>query len=1159
MNKLQPIYAVLFTLFLLYAFSSNPSNSNTGAPGDSNCTSCHGNPNNSFDGAVSIKGLPDDIVPGTTYKLSVVTKVTAGNPMRAGFQMVVLDGAANNAGNLMNPSNSSTVTLANGRNYFEHNPALFFNGIDSVAWSVDWTAPNTIGSDSIEIYINSILGNGSGSSNDLMVSSQTAYNFQTITADPILVNIVSSAISCFGETDGLATVIASGGSGNFTYQWSNDSTTTTIDSLGIGSYVVTVTDSDGASESASIIITQPDEIQIALDNVVNVSCTTPMGQATVTTTGGGAPYSYLWSTNNDFITNPTETLPSGTHSVTVVDVNNCSSVATVAIEEDIRAPVVFAGFDVMLTCDDTSSTTQLEAFNTTTGTGVTYLWTTTDGNVVSGETSLTPIVDASGTYVLTVTLGTNGCFASDSTVVSINKEIPIANAGMDQKIDCQNALAILDGSASSQDENLNYNWTSPDGSIVSIENPLNPTVSSAGTYILTVTNLLTGCTAMDEVIVTQDTQMPTVNITPSNLLDCFNSTVTLNGSTTMTENFTYSWTTTDGNILIGNNTLAAVVDAAGTYTLTTTNTSNNCSSITATTVVNNRAAPTVGAGEIASLTCSNTSLVLTGTGDTNPDITYNWTTTDGNIVSGATTLTPTINAAGTYTITATNPATGCTVATQVQVLVDTLLPTANAGNSQQLNCENSTVVLNGSTNSQGDNFAYNWATVDGVILSDANTLMPTVASAGTYTLTVTNTLTGCTAMASVSVTQDTQLPIISAGEAAVLTCSITSLVLTGTGDTSSSISYNWTTADGNIVSGATTLTPTINAAGTYTLTATNTLSGCSISDQVIILADMLLTSADAGSNQQIDCNNSTVVLNGSGTDGATYLWSTENGNILSGDSTLTPVVDAAGLYTLTVTNPISGCTNADVVEIIADVVKPMVEAGPAEQSFCDNTTLAINASGSVGENFTYFWCTEDGSILSGSEALDVVIDGGGLFEFIVTNTSNGCKNADTVIVTALESPMLFLENDTSLTVTGGTLPYSFTATMDGNTTDIGSLDNLLPGEYVVTITDANGCMNEIQFTIEMSTSFSALDEQIESLALFPNPTSDYLTVNIDFNHTQTGSIFIRNKIGQQVWQQSFSDKNINLEIDVMDWSTGIYYMMIQTDEGVKTAEIVVTK
>ena len=257
---------------------------------------------------------------------------------------------------------------------------------------------------------------------------------------------------------------------------------------------------------------------------------------------------------------------------------------------------------------------------------------------------------------------------------------------MSQEIDCTNTTVTLDGSESSQAANITYNWTTVDGSILSDGNTAMPTVSSAGTYTLTVTNSTTGCTATDVVIVTQDMQMPILSITSSNLLDCTNSTVTLIGSSEGDENLSFLWTTIDGTIVsIGNDPAEIVVNAGGTYTLTATNTMNNCSAIITTIVEDNSILPAVNAGESTLLTCSTTSLVLTGTGDANPDVTYIWTTTDGNIVNGATTLTPTIDAEGTYILTGTNTVTGCTASTQVQILSDTDLPTANAGSNQLLN------------------------------------------------------------------------------------------------------------------------------------------------------------------------------------------------------------------------------------------------------------------------------------------------------------------------------------------------------------------------------------------------------------------------------------------------------------------------------------------
>ncbi|MBK8347304.1 MAG: hypothetical protein IPL08_06635 [Saprospiraceae bacterium] len=58
----------------------------------------------------------------------------------------------------------------------------------------------------------------------------------------------------------------------------------------------------------------------------------------------------------------------------------------------------------------------------------------------------------------------------------------------------------------------------------------------------------------------------------------------------------------------------------------------------------------------------------------------------GNIVSGGTTATPTVNAAGTYTLTVTQTATGCTATDAAVVTLDNTVPNANAGSDKTLTC-----------------------------------------------------------------------------------------------------------------------------------------------------------------------------------------------------------------------------------------------------------------------------------------------------------------------------------------------------------------------------------------------------------------------------------------------------------------------------------------
>ncbi|MFN8296433.1 MAG: hypothetical protein U0T69_09575 [Chitinophagales bacterium] len=100
--------------------------------------------------------------------------------------------------------------------------------------------------------------------------------------------------------------------------------------------------------------------------------------------------------------------------------------------------------------------------------------------------------------------------------------------------------------------------------------------------------------------------------------------------------------------------------------------------------------------------------------------------------------------AGTYTLTVTNTANGCTATDAVTVSQNITPPTANAGPNITLTCTNPSLqIMLGNT--------YSWSPPAG--LSVNNIAQPTANAPGTYTLTVTNTANGCTATSSVTVSQ----------------------------------------------------------------------------------------------------------------------------------------------------------------------------------------------------------------------------------------------------------------------------------------------------------------------------------------------------------------------------------------------------------------------
>ena len=142
----------------------------------------------------------------------------------------------------------------------------------------------------------------------------------------------SSNPSCYGLTDGNATVKAIGGSGTYTYRWSAGSNqTSTISNVGEGMYSVTVTDV-GTSDTAvtQVQITNPDSLSIYLISSKPEGPAPGTGEIEIGVLGGTMPYSYAWdnSSSTDKIASD---LTAGTHTVTVTDANNCTKDTSITI------------------------------------------------------------------------------------------------------------------------------------------------------------------------------------------------------------------------------------------------------------------------------------------------------------------------------------------------------------------------------------------------------------------------------------------------------------------------------------------------------------------------------------------------------------------------------------------------------------------------------------------------------------------------------------------------------------------------------------------------------------------------------------------------------------------------------------------------------------
>ena len=136
-------------------------------------------------------------------------------------------------------------------------------------------------------------------------------------------SVSSINVTCNGANNGSASAIL-GGSPPYNYIWSNGDTTQTISSLSPGLYSVSVMDSTGCSLSDSILITEPDLLIIDSAVINNLVCFgANNGSIDISVVGGTPSYSYSWSTGDT--SEDISSLIAGTYSVSITDLNQCSS------------------------------------------------------------------------------------------------------------------------------------------------------------------------------------------------------------------------------------------------------------------------------------------------------------------------------------------------------------------------------------------------------------------------------------------------------------------------------------------------------------------------------------------------------------------------------------------------------------------------------------------------------------------------------------------------------------------------------------------------------------------------------------------------------------------------------------------------------------------
>ncbi|MCE2846925.1 MAG: gliding motility-associated C-terminal domain-containing protein [Sphingobacteriales bacterium] len=442
------------------------------------------------------------------------------------------------------------------------------------------------------------------------------------------------------------------------------------------------------------------------------------------------------------------------------------------------------------------------------------------------------------------------------------------------------------------------------------------------------------------------------------------------------------------------------------------------------------------AGSDQSINCSQSTVTLNGSSLT-PGAVYNWSTSNGNILSGANTFNPVIDQPGTYVLTVSSPSlASCVTSDTVVVTRDTVRPTANAGSDWQYVCGSpNTFTLNGVGTTAGVDIQWT-AFNGGSILSGANTLQPEVSATGCFVLTITNPLSTCFAADTVCGTSSNNPPVVTASLVSNPSCDSAcngtiNLAVSGTAGP-----YDYIWSDGAVVRDRTGL-----CAGNYTVTVTAP-NACSTTIGVQLAAPAPLTLASATGTVNVSC--------AGGSDGVVVVSASGGTAPYSGDGTFTGL--NAGQYSYTVTDA-NGCSSTLSVTIDQPLPISLTTTSQLNVACFGDSSGQVEIA-AAGGTAPYFGAGTVGGLSAGT------------YSYIVTDL-NGCSESISVTISepaalvasssAQVNASCFGNNDGSVTISasGGVAPYS----------GEGTFTQLNAGSYTYVVSDANGCTREVSVSI----------------------------------------------------------------------------------------------
>ena len=1003
--------------------------------------------------------------------------------------------AANNDGTCWSTCDSVTVTLATP-------PAVFAFASNSTICQGSSTVLSALGASTYSWSPSTGLNSTTGATVLASPSATTIYTVTgtdtsgctntaqvTVSVNPApVISSTTSSPTCVGGADGSATVLVSGATSPYTYQWSTGGTSASLSGLSAGTYTVTVTDQLGCSSTSTISVTSPSAVSAVFSTSAPSCFQASDGSIIANGIGGsGSGYSFAWS--NGGSTSLISGLVAGTYTVTVTDGNGCTGIATSTLTDPapLTAPTVSSSSPSI--CQGSGSSVNLIS---TGGTGTTYWFANTCVQSTSAA------IGTGNVFAVTPTTTTTyfgrkydgTCWSSCNSVTIFVNTPPTVGATASASPICQGSSSVLSAFGA-----VTYSWSPSTGLNTTIGGTVLASPISTTVYTVTGSDA-NGCTG---------TATVTVVVNPAPVLSTSSSAPTCNGgsdgSATVlasgaTSPYTYNWSSGSTS-----NTTSGL--PAGTYSVTVTD-ALGCSALTFATVTQPAAVSASFSTNAPSCNLtSDGSAIATGIGGSGSGYSFLWP-------SGTTSALETGLSAGSYVVTITD-GLGCTGTATVTVTAPAPVGAPSVAASPTSICQGSGAsVFLSSTNSGSGSGNYSntlsagCSSVDGGVVSLNFTGTPTGAT-GNATLTVfyrgdldatsefinyrgesnfnignSNSATQCSSSySSKSFTiSSAQINAWAANGTITITADASSGVNNFCSGNSfctyATLTYSYFNATTYWFAGSCSqnVSAAIGTGSSLTVTPTTTTtyyaanfdgscwSSCDSVTVPVIAPPTIIASTSSSSV----CIGSSTVLSATGAN--TYVWSPGSSLNTTIGATVLATPTTGTLYNVIGTDA-NGCTGSATVAVSVNP-SPSLAITSQTNATCNGSSdgsVTIAVAGSSGP-YTYAWS-------SGSSSNTATGLSAGAHTVSVTDAL-GCTGTLTATITQPASisgifstvaATCFTSNDGSATVSGvGGSGSGYSYQWPSGTT--GAFETgLAPGTYTVTITDGNGCTGTDNVTI----------------------------------------------------------------------------------------------